>query len=129
VLHAFPSTFLGRADRPEDSERVPGGVRRAIAHMEEHLSRPLVLAELAEAARMSPRGLQAAFARQLGTTPMAHLRSLRLSAAHAELLQADPDRGDTVAGIAARWGFSHPGRFATDHRAAYGVSPGAVLNR
>lgn len=129
VLHTFPSTFLGRPARPADADRVPGGVRRAIAHMEEHLSRPLTLAELAEAARMSPRGLQAAFARQLGTTPMAHLRSLRMRAAHAELLEADPGRGDTVAGIAARWGFTHPGRFATDYRTAYGVSPGAVLHR
>lgn len=128
VLHTFPSTFLGRPARPVDSDRVPGGVRRAVAHMEEHLSRPLTLAEVATAARMSPRGLQAAFARQMGTTPMAHLRSLRMRAAHAELLEADPGRGDTVAGIAARWGFSHPGRFATDYRAAYGVLPGATLH-
>ncbi|GAA1753468.1 helix-turn-helix transcriptional regulator [Kocuria aegyptia] len=128
VLHTFPSTFLDQSSHPVDSDRVPGGVRRAITHMEEHLRDPLTLAGLATAARMSPRGLQAAFARQMGITPMAHLRSLRMQAAHAELLAADPLAGDTVAGIAARWGFAHQGRFAAEYKAAYGVSPRTTLD-
>ncbi|MUN63779.1 helix-turn-helix domain-containing protein [Kocuria sediminis] len=129
VLHTFPSTFLDQPPQPADSDRVPGGVRRAIAHMEEHLSDPLTLAELADAARMSPRGLQAAFARHLDTTPMNHLRSLRLAAAHTELVASDPAAGATVAAIAARWGFPHPGRFAAEYRAAYGVPPKTTLQR
>jgi AraC-like DNA-binding protein len=128
VLHTFPSTFLDHPPQPADSHWVPAGVRRAIVHMEEHLREPITLADLAAAARMSPRGLQAAFARQLDTTPMAHLRSLRLAAAHAELVETDPLAGETVAGIAARWGFAHPGRFAADYRAAYGISPRTTLN-
>jgi AraC-like DNA-binding protein len=127
VLHTFPSTFLDEPSQPADADRVPGGVRRAIAHMEEHLSDPLTLADVAAAARMSPRGLQAAFARHLETTPMNHLRSLRLAAAHAELVAADPAAGDTVAAVAARWGFTHPGRFAAEYRAAYGVPPRTTL--
>ena len=123
VLHTFPSTFLDQPSQPADAERLPGGVCRAVAHMEEHLSDPLTLADLAAAASMSPRGLQAAFARHLETTPMGHLRSLRLAAAHAELVEADPAAGDTVAAVAARWGFPHPGRFAADYRAAYGGAP------
>jgi AraC-like DNA-binding protein len=129
VLHTFPSTFLDQPAQPSDSDRVPGGVRRAIAHMEEHLSEPLTLADVAAAARMSPRGLQAAFARHLETTPMGHLRSLRLAAAHAELAESDPAAGVTVAAVAARWGFPHPGRFAADYRAAYGVPPRTTLGR
>ena len=35
----------------------------------------------------------------------------------------------TVAGIAARWGFGHPGRFATAYRARFGEPPGTTLHR
>ncbi|WSG36845.1 helix-turn-helix domain-containing protein [Dactylosporangium sp. NBC_01737] len=33
----------------------------------------------------------------------------------------------TVAAIAARWGFTHPGRCSTDYRAAYGRSPSDTM--
>ena len=38
---------------------------------------------------------------------------------------ATPD--DTVASIARRWGFAHPGRFAAAYEAKYGQPPGRTL--
>nr|WP_257019637.1 helix-turn-helix domain-containing protein [Streptomyces sp. TLI_235] len=35
----------------------------------------------------------------------------------------------TVTGVAARWGFAHPGRFAEACRKAYGVAPSVTLKR
>ena len=58
-----------------------------------------------------------------------HLAQARLAGAHAELLHADPTTGETVANIAARWGFAHSGRFASRYRAAYGVPPSTTLYR
>lgn len=83
-------------------------------------------------ARWTPRGtsaraLQAAFARQ-GTTPMAHWRRVRLQRAHDDLRAADPTTGVTVAQIAARWGFGHPGRFARAYATTYGRSPRVTLH-
>ncbi|MCJ8504309.1 helix-turn-helix transcriptional regulator [Kocuria flava] len=126
VLHTFPGTFLDRPDGASEHRAVPAAVRRAVAYMEEHLAEPIGLAEIAAAARLSPRGLQAAFRRALDTTPLAHLRLLRLEAAHVELLSADPSTS-TVAGIAARWGFAHPGRFAAVYRERYGHGPAESL--
>ena len=49
------------------------------------------------------------------------------SDAHRALQEADPSQGATVAEIAARWGFSHPGRFAVDYRHVYGRHPSETL--
>jgi len=35
--------------------------------------------------------------------------------------------GDTVAAIAARWGFAHPGRFAAAYQQQYGTTPATTL--
>ncbi|MFD0476744.1 helix-turn-helix domain-containing protein [Nonomuraea thailandensis] len=62
----------------------------------------------------------------MDTTPLGYLRQARLARAHAELEAGDP-AATTVAVIAARWGFFHPGRFALAYKAAYGRPPGGTL--
>lgn len=128
LLHAFPNTFLSRTrDVPGQTRPAASGVRRAVSFIEEHLAEDIGLPEIAEAARMSVRGLQAAFRRELGTTPTAHLRTTRLDAAHRDLLAADPGTGVTVEAVAARWGFTHRGRFAAAYREHHGQAPGTTL--
>jgi AraC-like DNA-binding protein len=129
ALHTFPTTFLEDQTAVAPPAPAPAAIRRAIAFMEAHLDADIGLVEIAAEARLSPRGLQAAFRREKGTTPLAHLRALRLEAAHADLVAGDPATGVSVAGIAARWGFAHPGRFAGAYRQAYGQSPAATLHR
>lgn len=104
----------------------PATVRAARAFLEQHAAEPITVAEVARAAGVGVRGLQLGFRRALGTTPTAHLRELRLHRAHAELRDADP-AATTVAAVAARWGFGHPGRFAALHRERFGVGPADVL--
>lgn len=127
LLHTFPSTFLEPRAAPVPDRAGPAGVRRAVAFMEEHLAEDIDLARIAAAAGMGPRGLQAAFRRTRGSTPLEHLRELRLEAVHADLVAADPATGATVGAIAARWGFAHPGRLAAAYRDRYGRSPAATL--
>ncbi|MGK7221910.1 helix-turn-helix transcriptional regulator [Kocuria flava] len=126
TLHTFPGSFLDHRSGPGEDRPLPAAVRRAVSFMEDHLAEPIGLGEIAAAARLSPRGLQAAFRRALNTTPLGHLRALRLAAAHTELLSADPATS-TVAVIAARWGFAHPGRFAAAYRQRYGQAPAQSL--
>jgi AraC-like DNA-binding protein len=128
VLHTFPNTALLEPTSTDRHDAHPGTVRRAIAFIESDPARDMTLAEIAAAAYISPRALQYAFTRHLGTTPMAYLRRVRLAAAHRDLLTTDPAAGATVTTIAARWGFAHPGRFATAYREAYGHSPSHALN-
>ncbi|MEX5299493.1 helix-turn-helix transcriptional regulator [Kocuria sp. CPCC 205292] len=129
LLHCFPNTFLAQPAPSAGAPALPAQLRRAVAFVEEHLHEDIGLAEIAAAARMSPRGLQAAFRRELGRTPVGHLREARLDAARRDLLRADPVADETVAAVAARWGFAHPGRFATAYRSRFGEAPSATLHR
>ncbi|MBN6040517.1 helix-turn-helix domain-containing protein [Amycolatopsis sp. 195334CR] len=117
VLDTFPHTVVAGPDSP---------LAGAIAFIERNAAADIGPAEIAGAGQVSVRALQLAFRRHLDTTPMAYLRQFRLAGARGELLAADPAL-DTVTAIALRWRFPHPGRFATDYRAAYGQSPSAAL--
>ncbi|MER7459303.1 helix-turn-helix transcriptional regulator [Micromonospora sp. NPDC126480] len=105
-----------------------GTVRRALAFMERHAERNIRAADIAAAANVTPRAVQLAFRTHLDTTPMAHLRGIRLHRAHQDLLRADPER-ETVSRIALRWGFLSHSRFTARYRAAFGVPPSRTLYR
>jgi AraC-like DNA-binding protein len=105
----------------------PANVRRALAYLEEHATEDVDVADVAAAAGLGTRGLQMAFRRWRATTPLAHLRDVRLAGAHEELRAADPRDGRTVADIASRWRFTHPGRFSVAYRRRYGCSPSETL--
>ncbi|PZE56284.1 hypothetical protein DEJ33_12485 [Curtobacterium sp. MCPF17_047] len=105
--------------------RVPPGVgageatvRRAVAYMDSHLADAITMEDIAAAARVSPRGLQAGFQRHLEMTPMTYLRRARLAEAHRELLH-DPTK--TIKAVAEKWGFSNQGRFTRMRREVYGI--------
>jgi transcriptional regulator GlxA family with amidase domain len=103
-------------------------LRRAVAHIEQHHADPnLTMADIAAAARATPRTVQYAFRSRLDTTPMNYLRRVRLARAHEDLRRADP-ASTTVTAVAARWGFLHPGRFAFYYRQAYRETPSATLH-
>ncbi|MET9858455.1 AraC family transcriptional regulator [Streptomyces smyrnaeus] len=127
ALATFPHDSAERSRLPSPGWLAPAALRRAMAYIDANAARPLTLREMAAAARTSPRALQHAFARHCGTTPTAYLRRVRLEGAHRDLQAADPSSQATVAAVAARWGFAKPGRFASQYRTRYGVSPSHTL--
>ncbi|WP_432544212.1 AraC family transcriptional regulator [Kineococcus sp. SYSU DK002] len=129
ALHVFPNTTMTRQHVPGPGSTAPATIRRAVAHVDANAHRPLPLDEIAAAAGTGARALQDGFRRHLGTTPLGYVRRVRLEHARRELREADPARGDTVAAVAARWGFSNAGRFSAAYRAAFGEPPGDTLRR
>jgi AraC-like DNA-binding protein len=127
LLATFPNSFMDAARSLSETTSLPGSVRRAVAFMEENADRPITVEDIAGAARLSVRGLQYVFRNALDTTPTAYLRRVRLAAVHSQLQSAEGGSGVTVLGTALSWGFSHPGRFAKQYRAAYGVTPRRTL--
>jgi AraC-like DNA-binding protein len=125
LLETFPNTTTS-ADPARPGNADASAVRRAVAFIDDHAGDPIGLTEIAAAARIGPRAVQEAFRRHLDTTPMAHLRRVRLERAHRELQSADPV-ATTVAEIAARWGFAHHGRFAAIYQSSYGHAPSVTL--
>ncbi|WP_236653247.1 AraC family transcriptional regulator [Streptacidiphilus melanogenes] len=126
TLAALPNSTQTPPTRRDSRDGGNDTLRRATVFVDEHAHEDIGLDDIARAAGVTPRALQYAFRRHAGTTPMAHLRTVRLDLAHKDLLAADPATA-TVTGIAARWGFWHPGHFADHYRRAYGQGPGRTL--
>ncbi len=130
VLTVFPNTAqaapAGSARRGTVTE---AALRRVAEHVDARAGEPVGPADLADAARVPSRELRGAFCRRHGRSPAQQLWRARLDGAHRDLRAADPTRGDTVAAIAARWGFPDPVRFAAVYRAAYGRTPRQTLHR
>jgi AraC-like DNA-binding protein len=128
VLTTFPNTAVIDPTAQDRNDATTATVRRAIAFIEQHPHSDISVADIAAAANVSIRAVQFAFRRQLDTTPMAYLRTVRLDRAHHDLLATHPSHGATVTDIAARWGFYSNSRFAARYRGAYGVTPRHTLN-
>ena len=120
--HQYTDALTGR----EDSERL-GRLAPVIRHIEAHADTELTPESLARIACVSVRTLHAAFADQLGETPMAYVRRIRLGRVRSDLLHADAQR-TRVTDVAMRWGFFHQSRFAQQYREQFGELPSVTLH-
>ncbi|MGR7002169.1 AraC family transcriptional regulator [Yinghuangia aomiensis] len=118
------SSALGGDVRPAPR----GTLQRAVSFCEDNIARPIQVADMAAAARVSVRTLQSEFRRRLGCTPLQYLRELRLANAHADLraIAAGQATG-SIAEVAAAWGFPERRYFTTMYARAYGRLPSETL--
>jgi AraC-like DNA-binding protein len=128
TLTAFPNNYAA-ADPLQAGPGHVGAetVRRAVEFIDAHADRPITLGDIASAAGVSARALQYGFRHHHDTTPMAYLRRVRLERAHHDLRRAQAGDGETVAVVAARWGWATPRAFSTVYRQVYGTSPAQAL--
>lgn len=123
TLATFPNTTSAGPTPADRRDAHPESLRRAVVFIENNAATDISAADVARAARVSIRALQLAFRHHLDTTPMAYLRRVRLSCAHADLKAGN----GSVTEIAARWGYARPSVFAAHYRATYDVSPSRTL--
>lgn len=116
----IPNGFTERLTNPERAatKRV---VNAAIELVQAHPERNPTIVELAHAVGVTPRSLQRGFREEVGQTPAAYLRSVRLDRVRDEILTSGGHV--TVSDIAMKWGFFHLGRFAQQYRHRFGVLP------
>jgi AraC-like DNA-binding protein len=123
LLATFPNTALDAATEPLAGS--PGHVDattigRALDYVHDHAAQPVGPADIADVAGAPARDVDHALRRRRNTTLALELWRARMQGAYHDLAQGDPGNGDTVAGIAARWGFTNPNTFAV----AYTLSTG-----
>jgi transcriptional regulator GlxA family with amidase domain len=106
----------------------PSRLQPVLAYMETNADQPLTPGELARVGCMSIRALHASFQHELGMSPMAHLRRIRLDHVHAELLRCTGS-AVRISDIAMRWGFFHPSRFARQYQERFGELPSDTAHR
>lgn len=97
-------------------------IRKAIAYMNEDLSHPLRLAEIAKCVDYSAQHFCVLFRAEMGTTPAQYYKSLRLEKAR-KLLKTDAASTLCIKEIAAQTGFLDVSHFVRDFAQQYGVSP------
>ncbi|OYO20973.1 AraC family transcriptional regulator [Enemella dayhoffiae] len=108
-----------------------GSVQRVVDALGDAPERDWTAADMAAFAGVSVRRMQELFAAELGLTPRQVLQEMRLDRARTDLRRGD----DTVAEVAATWGFTNPGRFAAAYRKRFGCPPslearaGQILGR
>lgn len=123
LLAAQPNTSCATGPVAQPGSRA---VRVVVDVVEAEPERAWRVADLAAHAGISARTLQEGFQRDLGITPLEHLRRTRLERARQSLLAGDPVT-TSVTDVAARWGFFHLGRFSQAYRAAYQELPSQTL--
>lgn len=124
LLHLQTHDHLDTLLSPEPPAR-PRTVKRVVDLIEANPEANFTLTDLARHSGVGARRLQLAFQETLHTSPTNYVRKVKLEHAREELLTGE----DTVMAIAYRWGFGHPGRFATMYRETYGESPSETRRR
>lgn len=111
---------MGDGARPEPHLPYSYGVQKAVAFLRQNLQERLPLADLAAVAtaRSVPH-FCTQFRREVGMTPSAYHRQLRLVAARETLRQPGYD----VTTVALQYGFSSSQHFSTQFKRAFEVTP------
>lgn len=120
--------------QPQVADDKPALARRrqVVARVQAYLqAQPLAtpsVTDLCELTHVSRRTLQYCFEQVLGLSPLQYLRLMRLNAVR-RLLLVGLEEGDTIAQLAARYGFWHAGQFSADYKGLFGEPPSATLAR
>jgi AraC-like DNA-binding protein len=114
---------LQRLERPA----APRDVKRAVEYMRANLDAAIGLPEIVAASGVPGRTLLQHFRDFKGSSPMRYLRTARYEKVREALHGAEREEGITE--VAAKWGFTHMGRFSVEYRRRFGESPSETLRR
>lgn len=114
---------LPRASRKRDLALMRAGV-----YIERFAQEDIKIGDICQAAQVSQRTLEYAFAERYGITPKAFLLAFRLNAARRDLRSSKRNQ-QRIVDIANRWGFWHMGQFAADYRKQFGELPSQTLRK
>lgn len=107
---------------PKETSHGSRLLRQIMSYIEDHLSDPdLRPGTIAAAHYISPRYLQVLCQRN-GVTVSSWVRERRLERCHRDLADSSL-AGESVAELAARWGFLEPTHFSRAYKKRFGVSP------
>lgn len=89
--------------------------------LHQHHDEPVTITQLCDIANVSRRTLQYSFETVLGISPLQYLRVSRLNGVRRRLILSDQQ--ESIADIAAQWGFWHLSQFAKDYKQLFGELP------
>ncbi|MFP5512818.1 MAG: helix-turn-helix transcriptional regulator [Alphaproteobacteria bacterium] len=126
ILMSVPHDKSNYLNAPS-SPAAPSHVKRAMDYIASNISGPICLEDLVNVSGVSERALHEAFKKFRGMSPMSFARNYRLDKIRQNLLS--PATGETVSGIAIKWGTRHLGRFSQAYQERFGESPSMTYRR
>lgn len=126
LLEWQPNSHLTAA-REKQEMNSPRYVRLVEEYVEANCHLPITLENLVSISGVSGRTLFAGFRKFRGSSPMHHLRNIRMSRVRSEF--ENPSTESSVTEVATRWGFYELGRFAAAYKARFGEYPSETLKR
>jgi AraC-like DNA-binding protein len=114
-----------KVSEPTQGHPGPWYVKLAESYIDQSAHRTIDMADIANAAGVSPRTLHEGFKRHRGASPMRYLRHRRISGVRSDL--TSPQEATTVTDVALKWGFNHLGRFSGYYSQQFGESPSETL--
>src|SRR5437868_3763158 len=102
-------------------------VMRACQLAERRFPAPITLSDLSRHCGVAERTLEYGFKQVYETTPLAFIKSQRLTRSRMALLDA-PER-TSISQIARACGFTHMGQYSSDYRRLFGETPSMTLAR
>jgi len=120
-------SLLNLLQQPVSSARRHGAaaIDHTVEFMRQNLTRPLMVAELARVAGLSPTHYTELFRRRTGYPPMAYFLRLRVQAASQALATTD----EKIQDIARRFGFEDPYYFSRLFKKITGLPPAVHRQR
>jgi AraC-like DNA-binding protein len=115
-----------RLDRVARTQGI-SAVVTACQVIERRFPAPITLSELSRHCGVSERTLEYGFKQVYGTTPMAFIRSQRLTRSRTALLRSAART--SISATARAYGFTHMGQYARDYRRLFGETPSRTLMR
>lgn len=100
-------------------------LKTAVGYITDNARDAITVADICGQAGVSPRTLERAFREQLGISPKACIKKVRLEGTRRDLQAASAS--NRVNDIAAQWGFWHMGDFARDYFCEYSELPSTTL--
>lgn len=124
ILSTYSNDLLQTQTLPASTHRHMELIRN---HILDHVTDDIQVDQLAQLCRISRKSLYNLFEREVGVTPSAYVRSLKLEAIYAELTSNLSIRNITE--VALKYGFSNLGRFSAQYRDHFGELPSETLKR
>lgn len=128
LLTLAPHNYSRTLESSSSRRRLlPRSVRHAQEYLHSQVEHPLSLADVCQHLGVSARALQLAFKENLGLSPMAYLRDIRLDCVRTTLQQTHSPNKVVISQVAGTYGFLHLGHFAAQYRHRFGELPAQTL--
>lgn len=129
LLNSIPNSFNSGLISQNTSTAAPYYVRRVEQYIQQFAHEPINMQTLVEISGVSARSIYNGFKTYRASTPMGHLKAVRLDIARAELIKGYRDGANSVTDAAMKAGYTNMSQFSRDYRIRFRETASETLRQ